>query len=90
VHHGELIVSGDTTSLVRFRHPDGHDYGSVSDPLALEVHARVLAGLRRLGFREGEARAALTELDRSAGATATAEVLLRAALRRLTPDRAQR
>lgn len=89
VHHGELIVAGGAASLARFSHADGRDYGSVESPIPLDVHARVFAGLRRLGFREGEVRAALTELDRGDGTLPTAEVLLREALLWLTPDCAQ-
>jgi len=89
VHHGELVIAGDTAISVRFRHADGRDYGDVSNPNALDVHARVFAGLRGLGFRESEARAALSELARGDGETPSAETLLRESLQRLTPDRVQ-
>jgi Holliday junction resolvasome RuvABC DNA-binding subunit len=89
VHHGALVIAGHVATSARFRHADGRDYGDVSNPHALDVYARVFAGLRGLGFRESQVRAALSELARGDGATLTAETLLRESLLRLTADRAQ-
>jgi len=89
VHHGALAIAGHTSTGVHFRHADGRDYGDVSNPSALDVYARVFAGLRGLGFREREVRAALAELAWGDGATLTAETLLRRSLLRLTADRAR-
>jgi hypothetical protein len=87
VHHGQLGIAGDAAANLRFCHADGRNYGNVSNPDAFDVHTRVFAGLRGLGFRESEVRAALAELARDDGATPTAETLLREALLRLTADR---
>ena len=89
VHHGTLVVEGGTASAIRFLHPDGREYGSVASSAAFDVRVRVFAALRGLGFRAGEVDAALAELVSDANATPTVEVLLREALLRLTPDRAQ-
>ena len=100
MHHGALvIVRGGAAQLLRFQHADGSSYGELgsspaaiplSDPIVLDVHAKVCAGLCRLGFREREVRAVLAQLRaRLDGSTPTAAQLLRQALLRLTPHRAR-
>jgi len=88
-HRGQLLIEGSATS-VRFRHADGSRYGRVLDPWALDARAKAFAALRNLGFREGEVRAALAQLQ-SEGELAggTVQQWLRAALARLTPRRSR-
>jgi hypothetical protein len=89
-HRGKLAIEG-TATAVRCRHADGSPYGRVVEPQALEARARTFAALRRLGFREGEVRAVLAQLERQGELTAaTTEQWLRAALARLTPPRSRR
>ena len=89
-HHGELVVVRVGAAELSFQHADGSSYGALSDPVILEVHAQVCAGLCGLGFREREVRAVLAELRaRSDGSMPAAAQLLRDALLRLTPHRAQ-
>jgi len=50
------------------------------------VHTKVFSALRHLGFREGDVKAVLVELRADTTlAGATAERLLREALRRINP-----
>jgi len=73
---------------VRFRHADGTEYGQALQPEALEAQTKVFSALRGLGFREGDVRAVLTQLQGDGKlAAATTEQWLRAALSRLTPPR---
>jgi hypothetical protein len=89
-HRGRLAIEGTATTL-RVRHADGSPYGRVADPQAHEARAKAFAALRHLGFREGDVRAVLAQLDRQGELTAaTAEQWLRAALARLTPPRSRR
>ena len=89
VHRGVLSIAG-RAQVASFRHADGSSYGGATDPRAVDVCAKVYSGLRRLGFREAEARRALEEVQSCARGQATpeptAEALLRAALVRLRPD----
>ena len=52
---------------------------------ASEVYTRALTALTALGFRAGEARAALEEAAAEAGPAAGTEAIVRLALRRLSP-----
>ncbi len=85
LHRGEIAVEGDAGIGVFFRHADGTPYGEPVEPRALDVQAKVFAGLRGLGFRQGEIRRALAELraDKSLR-DLTAEGWLRAAIQRLS------
>jgi hypothetical protein len=84
-HRGELIIEGTSADQVRFRHADGSCYGDVASPRASQTHSKVFAALRHLGFREVEVRAVLVDMARQSEARdATAEWLLREALRWLT------
>ena len=58
-HRGQLVIEGRISTGVTFQHADGSSYGMVVDPHAAEMHAEAFRALRGLGFREGEARAAL-------------------------------
>jgi HNH endonuclease len=84
-HRHELVIDGSTATSVRFRHADGEEYGRVLEPRSIAVRVKVSAALRGLGFREGEVRAALRNLEASNDLTeANAEHLLREALLHLT------
>jgi hypothetical protein len=90
-HRGVLVIEGPATT-VRVRHADGSIYGRVAEPQALEAQTKVFSALRNLGFREGAVRAVLAQLEsegQGAGAAATTEQLLRAALARLTRPRSR-
>jgi RuvA, C-terminal domain len=83
LHRGQLRVDGPADAL-RFSHADGRAYGHALPPRPLEVQANVHAGLRGLGFREGEVQTALAELrQREELREASAEQWLRQALLRL-------
>jgi hypothetical protein len=89
-HRGRLVIEG-TSATVRVRHADGSLYGRVVAPQALDVRAKTFSALRNLGFREGNVRAVLAQLeDEGALAAATIEQWLRAALARLYPIRTRR
>ena len=84
VHTGALVIAGSSAENVRFLHADGTPYEHLPQPHALEVHAKVFAGLRNIGFRESEARAVLDELRRDPSLAALdVKQLLRAALERI-------
>jgi hypothetical protein len=72
VHDGELLIEGQVTTGVSFKHADGSDYGAVMDVAAAAVAAQTKAfqPLRHLGFAEGDARQALAETLEQVGAEA--------------------
>ncbi|MEO8182681.1 MAG: HNH endonuclease, partial [Deltaproteobacteria bacterium] len=85
-HHGELSIESMRDGGARFRHADGIVYGHAVRPGAIDVQTKVFSALRQLGFREREVRAVLEELRNEADLRgATAEGLLREALRRIRP-----
>jgi 5-methylcytosine-specific restriction endonuclease McrA len=87
LHRGQLTIEGTATQPI-FRHADGSEYGQVDRAHSLDTHAKLFSALRKLGFREAQARAALAALRKQeALRDASAEQLLRAALQLLTPSR---
>ena len=87
-HRGELVIEMGGDEGIRFSHADGSTYGHVLKPQALSAQAKVFSALRGLGFREGEVRPVLGELQKQGEYLhATSEALLREALRRLTTPR---
>jgi hypothetical protein len=84
-HRGQLIVEFQSEGAApTFRHADGMRYGEPVQPRVVDAHAKVFAGLRHLGFREGQVRAVLGELlADEAFRQATPERLLREALCRI-------
>jgi hypothetical protein len=89
-HRGQLVIEG-TSATLRVRHADGSLYGRVQDPLALQARAKTFSALRNLGFREGDVRAALAQLENEGKLTAaTIEQWIRAGLARLTRSRSRR
>jgi hypothetical protein len=85
-HRGELLICHEHGGAITFRHRDGAAYGSPVAPRLIDVHAKVFAALRHLGFREGEVKTVLAELrgDTHLGGSSV-EHLLREALRRIKP-----
>jgi hypothetical protein len=83
-HRGELLVEREPDGAFIFRHADGAAYGNPIAPRLIDAHAKVFSALRHLGFREGDAKAVLSELrgDAELGG-ATVERLLREALCRI-------
>jgi hypothetical protein len=49
-HRGQLLIEGNTTACVRFRHADGRAYGETVEPRVLDAHAKTFGALRTLGF----------------------------------------
>jgi len=85
VHRGRIRIEG-TASALRVAHADGSDYGRLRAGAA-DVQAKVSAGLRGLGFRDGEVRKVMMELRRRTDLTdASAQDWLRAALAGLRPS----
>ena len=84
-HRGELIIEGSPAEL-RVRHADGTTYGQPLAAGAAEAYAKVHAALRHLGFRGRDVNTVLAELRADPSlAAASANVLLREALRRIRP-----
>lgn len=78
-------ITEQLSSGVRFRHPDGSDYGQLAKPQVAETHAKTFAALRCLGFRERAVRRVLAEISQSSdGRQPDLESVLRSALSRLT------
>ncbi len=84
LHAGLLLVRGDTAAEARFFHADGTPYGRSPDPTAVGVMSTIYSALRALGFRETESKDALQNVRSRVGLGASAEDVLRAALRLLT------
>ena len=80
VHAGTLVVSGDADVRFVFRHADGTAYGQVADPVAIEIATKAFEALCGLGFKMTQARQ-LIDAVQQAGAPATLEAFLSAALR---------
>lgn len=60
-----------------FRHADGAVYGQVESPKVADVCQKAFVALRRLGFRETEARRTLDVVRREAGASDVESVVRR-------------
>jgi CBS-domain-containing membrane protein len=90
LHRGSLILEGDVTRGLVFRHADGSLYGGAVSAGSAIAQTRAFAALRRLGFRESDVRCALDRLRTQVGLDQNdCEQILRAALRLLAPLRAQ-
>jgi 5-methylcytosine-specific restriction endonuclease McrA len=86
-HRGDIIIEA-TGDGARFLHADGTPYGEPVAAAAAAIHAKVFSALRHLGFREREVHAVLAELRADTNQRdATAERLLREALRRIRPTK---
>jgi len=71
-------------SALKDKLPSG-SAGSAGFPAVSGAYAQALAALTALGFRAGDARAALEEAAAEAGPAAGTEAIIRQALRRLSP-----
>jgi hypothetical protein len=90
-HRGQITIDRSESGALRVRHADGTEYGRNVRPQLLELRAKVFSALRHLGFREGQVRAALEQLQREPALTQTSfDSLLRAALARLRSPGSQR
>lgn len=88
VHRGGLTITGKVSTGLGFRHAEGTPYGKSPASQGVATLEKVFGALRGLGFREREARQALELVTAGGAATptpATAEALLRAALKVLAP-----
>jgi hypothetical protein len=83
IHEGRLLLEGRAGEGVRFLRADGASYGAATTPSAADVFADVFAALRRLGCREGEARAAVDRVRPHVGQDEPAEEVLRRCLKAL-------
>jgi hypothetical protein len=83
-HRGQLVILRTPSTGLRFTHADGSAYGSVVSAATSEVTEKAFLGLRNLGFREKDAREALTRVLSSGEACRDVERLLRAALLELS------
>lgn len=77
LHRGRLLVEGDASSGLVFRHADGALYGRVESPAVAEVYQKAFVALRGLGFRETEARRTLDQVRRENDARDVESVLRR-------------
>jgi hypothetical protein len=84
IHRGELVVDGESSDGLDFRHADGTPYGELPSPAAADLRAKAYRALTAMGYRETEAKRALARVPESA--SGTLEQLVRMALRELTPD----
>jgi hypothetical protein len=83
-HRGELLIEHEHDETFSFRHVDGTAYGEPITPRLIDVHAKVFAALRQLGFRECEVKTVMAELRADADLCgAGVERLLREALCRI-------
>ncbi|HCC48592.1 MAG TPA: hypothetical protein DEQ38_10835 [Elusimicrobia bacterium] len=71
-------------SALKDKLPQG-SYAAGAFPAASGAYTQAMNALTGLGFRAGEARAALEEAAEEAGSAASAETIIRLALRRLSP-----
>ncbi|HEY6562579.1 MAG TPA: RuvA C-terminal domain-containing protein [Polyangiaceae bacterium] len=85
LHDGKLRISGTVSKGLTFSHADGSPYGRVPSPAATVAFVKAFHALRTLGFREGETRRALAEVQEHGGATQiSTEQVIRQALAVLT------
>jgi hypothetical protein len=86
-HRGQLIIEGQVSTRLTWRHADGSRYGAIVEPLVAETHAQAFRALRGLGFREDQTRRAIAHVraDRDV-LQASTESVLRAALGVLSTD----
>jgi hypothetical protein len=85
LHRGQLFVEGRVSTGLVFRHADGTPYGSTVHASSAGSFEEAFRGLRSLGFRESESRAALARVRSDPRcATGRTEQVLRLALGALT------
>jgi hypothetical protein len=79
IHRGELVVDGDASSNLCFRHADGTPYAELPSAENAELRAKACRALTAMGYRETEAKRALAQVRESS----SLEQLVRQALREL-------
>ncbi|MFZ5891815.1 MAG: HNH endonuclease [Myxococcota bacterium] len=84
VHQGRLVIEGQPSTGLTFKHADGTQYGGALLVGAADRNAQVFAALRGMGFKERECRTALDRCAATIAPNATREAMLRAALQVLT------
>jgi hypothetical protein len=85
LHRGHLLIEGTPATGLVFRHADGTVYRGVVSPTGVTAQTQAFHALRRLGFREGDARRALDRVRRAGTSTSEdAAQVVRAALQVLT------
>ncbi|OGR75504.1 MAG: hypothetical protein A2X32_13400 [Elusimicrobia bacterium GWC2_64_44] len=72
-------------SALKDKLPQSGAYAAGAFPAASGAYAQAMSALTTLGFRAGEARAALEDASAEAGGAASAETIIRLALKRLSP-----
>jgi len=80
VHDGSLIITGTPSSGLSFAHADGTPYGGAVVPAVAGARAKAFQALVGMGFRESEAKRALTRIPHS---VSSLEQVIRQALRKL-------
>jgi hypothetical protein len=80
IHRGTLQADGDADGTLVFRHADGTPYGAPPEPAAQAQLADAFLGLRSLGWKEREARAAIATVRPHVGPDEPLENVLRRCL----------
>jgi hypothetical protein len=80
IHRGTLRVDGDADGPLDFRHADGTPYGAPPHATAQAQLADAFLGLRSLGWKEREARAAIDHVRPHVGPDEPLEAVLRRCL----------
>jgi hypothetical protein len=86
VHEGRLVVEGKPSTGLTFRHADGTIYGKKPNLPASAASADAFLALKTLGYKEKEARFAITKALAHVG-QAGLEELIRRGLQELRTDR---
>lgn len=89
-HDGTLCIEGRVSTGLVFRHADGSSYGVVGEPCMADSYAQAFRALRKLGFKEREARSALDRVRRAHVGAVRVEQVIRDALGVLTTERSVR
>jgi Holliday junction resolvasome RuvABC DNA-binding subunit len=67
-HVGRLIIEGDFSTALTFKHADGSPYGTnLVNPETSSTMTDLFSALRKLGFKETEAKRAITHLTPHVG-----------------------
>jgi hypothetical protein len=62
-HEGRLIIEGDFSTSLTFKHADGSAYGTnLLNPQTSSTMTDLFSALRQLGFKETEAKRAITQV----------------------------
>ena len=70
-HLGLLVIDGRAPDGLRFSHADGRPYGAPMPVVVRSFEAEALSALKRLGWKAGEARAAVTTVGGADSVEAT-------------------